>query len=225
MSTPRRIRPPVGFHDRARAYATDYREIYLAAARRIDPGPDPTDARIHARVAFAILSANTGFNAAVKALGYAASVGYRCEPFVLGAYNIVPAKGEYLTAMVARNARTFLRLPVWNGDVEPWSEYRERLARETPGLGRAKASFVACLLYPMASRVVCLDTHMHAILWGSTNFLKIGRAQYERGEAWVREWATDWNVPAFVAQWLLWDCQRTGAPQSHDIFPGQHKGG
>jgi hypothetical protein len=221
--TPRRIRVQPGFRDIADAYARAHRDNYLAAAHRIDPGPEPTDAQIHARVAFAILSANTTFDRATKALGYAASVGYRCEPFVLGAYGMVPARGDYLAAMVARNAREFLRRE--GPDAESWTSYRERLAKETPGLARTKASFVACLLYPMESTVVCLDTHMQAILWGATSFVKVGRAQYERGEQWVREWATAWDVPMFLAQWLLWDCQRTGAPQSHDIFPGQHKGG
>jgi hypothetical protein len=218
--TPRRIRVQPGFRDTADAYGRAHRDTYLAAARRIDPGADPTDAQIHARVAFAILSANTTFDRTVTALGYAASVDYRCEPFVLGAYGMVPAKVDYLAAMVARNAREFLRV---QGD--DWRAYRERLALETPGLARAKASFVACLLAPMHSDVACLDTHMQAILWGVTSFVKVGRAQYERGEQWIRERATAWDVPMFIAQWLLWDCQRTGAPQSHDIFPGQHKGG
>jgi len=225
MSTPRRIRVPVGFTATADAYAIAHRDDYLAAAARMDPGPNPTDAQVHARVAFAILSANTGFDQAVKALGYAASVGYRCEPFVLGAYGMVPAKSDYLRAMVGRNAREFLRLGNAGVGHESWTGYRERLAQETPGLGRAKASFVVCLLYPMTADVVCLDTHMQGILWGATSFLKIGRAQYERGETWIREWAPVWGVSTFLAQWMLWDCRRTGAPQSHDLFPGQHKGG
>jgi len=107
---------------------------------------------------------------------------------------------------------------------EPWHDYRMGLER-LHGLGKAKATFAACLLYPLDADLACLDTWMlkqfglDARLNGRMSW-----DQYQAVEEKVRAHARRWKVGTFIAQWMIWDHAR-GSIESHATvaLPGGHK--
>ena len=110
-----------------------------------------------------------------------------------------------------------------NGDT--WQEYRRRLT-SLHGLGKAKATFAACLLYPLTADLACLDTWMmqHVGLPAEKNG-RLTWPEYEQVEEHIRGYAREWGCNTFVAQWIVWDHER-GTEQGHEViaFPGGHKG-
>jgi thermostable 8-oxoguanine DNA glycosylase len=190
---------------------------YRRFAERITPDVAQPDA-IYTRVAFAILSANAPFERTVDSLAYCHDTHWRPDPFVLASQGMVPAKARYITAMAARSSLEYLRRAE-----ETWDAYRGRLQATTPGLGMAKASFAACLVYPLTADLACVDTWIQRVVLGTVGFQKISAARYRRIEAWVRRIARRHGLPTFVTQWLIWDHAR-GVVSDHAIFPMTHKG-
>jgi thermostable 8-oxoguanine DNA glycosylase len=90
------------------------------------------------------------------------------------------------------------------------------------GLGLAKASFAACLLYPLEADLACIDTHIQKVYLGFDRFRSLNHATYCAVEEQIRELAQRVGISTFLAQWLIWDFSR-GTVSSHDIFPGGHK--
>lgn len=205
------------FRERSRAihrYVDANKDRYVAYATLITP--DVTDdVAVWSRVAFSILSANTGFRQAQSALGYALQYRGTLDAYGLTKYGMVPAKADYLNAIPDRAA-------LIRSVDETWHEYRVRLQRTVKGLGLAKASFAACLLYPLAADLACVDTHMQKVYLGHTRFHDLRIADYLAVEEKVRKIARRHGVNTFLAQWMIWDHVR-GATNDHDIFPGSHK--
>ena len=85
---------------------------------------------------------------------------------------------------------------------EGWSEWRDRLAKKTLGLGKAKTSFAIEMLYPLEAQVVCMDTHLLQV-YG----IKIKQAlkYYEDAENdWLAR-CKEKSVAPYVARCLYWD--------------------
>lgn len=188
---------------------------YTAMAEFIRPDLHD-DHAIYARVAFAILSANAPFKHAQAALGYVLNrpQGHVNEGSLMR-FGIIPARAAYLNALPVMS--TLLRTPA-----ESWHAYRMRLRHDVRGLGLAKASFAACLLYPTTADLACVDTHMQKVYFGHTKFHDLSVVDYLACERKVRAVAEKFSVGTFIAQWMIWDHVR-GKIETHAIFPGAHK--
>ena len=203
---------------------------YIGCAKLITPSL--TDwGMIWDRVAFAILSANTGFRQAVKALAYATEHKGNVSKYVLMGLGMVPAKAEYLNQLavsITTGGKT--QFDILKDHSETWIEYRLRLKNEVKGLGLAKASFAASLLYPLDSDLACLDTWMQKhflsrykhTAHSRLGFRTLGLKDYLIIEEKVRQKARKHGINTFLCQWLIWDYLR-GSKTDHAIFPGSHK--
>lgn len=182
--------------------------------------PDLSKANdVYSRIAFAILSANSPFEDSVKALNVVMKQWGHVKPQDIVWFKQVPAKAKYLNAVAKIPAEWFLRqLQIG----ESWHEYRLRLQRNVKGLGLAKASFAACLLYPLAADLACVDTWIQKVFLGHNGFKSLSLTDYLYVEAKIRTYANCFGVSTFLAQWLIWDHAR-GTSNSHAIFPGSHK--
>lgn len=199
-------------HAYLRAHAAKFRVYSLAIKPNL---MDP--AAIRQRVAFAILSANCPFAASVEALDYAIACDYDCDGELMGKYQCVPVKADWLRAMRARGVDEFLRKAG-----ETWIRYRERLKRSTPGLGRCKASFAVALLYPDQANVAVIDTHICHTYLGSEGFIDLSRANYEKIELDIIRLGRQYGLCGFQAHWAIWAFS-SGIDHDHNIFPGEHK--
>lgn len=199
-------------------YLQRNRERYLAYARVIEP--DTTNWKhVWERLAFAILSANARFDNACAALQYATDRAWNggvVRDFELTKFGggITGNRAGHLN-LLPKGVRA-LELTKRIG--ETWDEYRGRLAHSVVGLGLTKASFAACLLYPLRADVCCLDIWMLRALaepmprrWTYDNYVRL--------EDRVRVIALACNVNTFVAQWALW-CWARGTDEDHNIFKG-----
>jgi thermostable 8-oxoguanine DNA glycosylase len=201
---------------RIHAYVRDNVDRYRGMAHLITP--DPTNwEHVWDRIAFSILSANAPFTSAVSALGYAAAHRGKVSAQWIAQWQMIPGKADYLNALPC--GQEILRYT--RGVDESWHAYRMRL-RRIKGLGLAKASFAACLLYPLESDLACVDTHMQKVYLGHETFKTLSIATYCEVEAEIRKIARAHGINTFLAQWLIWDHVR-GKVENHNIFPGSHK--
>lgn len=198
-------------------YVKTNKEKYKDFALRITPDLD-NPFEIWDRIAFAILSANVGFDQGVRALAYATECKGNAEPEVLTKFGMVPRKAEYINLLPV-GAGIFALL---KAESEDWNQYRLRLKKSVLGLGLAKASFAACLLYPLQADLGCVDTHICKVYLKVSQFKQIGLAKYLKVESKIRSIAIKAKINTFLAQWLIWDHTR-GLVSDHDIFPGSHK--
>lgn len=198
------------------SYARENGAQYARFAAGIVPNLNDPEA-IRERVAFAVLSANVGFDQATQALAYCARVQWWPEDRELASYGMVYVKAEAIRRIGQRDAAEFLRQ-----SGESWHAYRLRLARTTLGLGLCKASFAVALLYPLEADVACLDTWMLKVFQRPIHHAS-AQKHYQACEAALRKFARRHKLPStFVAQWVVWDSVR-GSVTDHDIFPGSHK--
>jgi thermostable 8-oxoguanine DNA glycosylase len=201
------------------AYMAAHKLEYEMYANAITPSAY-SNAEIFSRVAFAILSANSPFEDSVKALNIAVKAfeqGANVKASDLVYYKQVPAKARYLNKLARMNLSTLLR-----ESEETWHGYRLRLKRTVKGLGLAKASFAACLLYPLTADVACVDTWIQKVFLGHTGFKTLGIRDYTLVESKIRTYGACFGISTFLAQWLIWDHAR-GTSNAHAIFPGSHK--
>jgi len=133
-------------------------------------------------------------------------------------FGMVPNNAEYLNELSEKHHK-FGLLKCWN---ETWLEYRLRLKNTVKGLGLAKASFAASLIYPLESDLACLDTWMQKHFL-RRNFKQLGLKDYLAIEQKVRAKARKYGINTFLCQWLIWDSLR-GNKNNHAVFPGSHKG-
>ena len=92
---------------------------------------------------------------------------------------------------------------------ENWQGYRDRLVQAIPGLGLAKASFFAELVYFQHSRTACMDVHMLRLMHDATT----GKFSQDRAsKAFMNEAERAWvnlcvnnDVSPVTARWLYWD--------------------
>jgi thermostable 8-oxoguanine DNA glycosylase len=194
------------------SYLVNNRDFYLGSAERIKPA-FYSEAEIYSRLAFAMLSANCSFEQARKALTYVTSrQGRTIDRKTFIKFGMVPVKIDFVSSLFHSDLKGLLK-----ADSETWSDYRMRLC-EVRGLGLAKASFGACLLYPTESDLACIDTWIYKIF---------KRFPFNRGnpridhylfiEEKIRGYAEIANVNTFVAQWSIWDFARKTVT-NHDIF-------
>lgn len=231
------MREYIGAEWRARInrYASAHAAQYRGFAELITPadyGPEET----FRRVAFSILSVQTPFAKGcaafekIAALSWEARADYDKVLKVLKRsggviYQTTKATGIIMAASRCRNGigqGFYLR-----HDGETWDTYRRRLARDVYGINKAKGTFLACLLYPNTADLACLDT------WVLRRFgfppEKNGHLtwdEYLDAEKSIRRFARKWGVSTFVAQWIIWDCDR-GTVEPHSVLggmPGAHKG-
>ena len=217
-------------HNRAvLRYGKANRDAYIQAANLMErslAGPDRNELT-RLRVAFAVLSANCPFQSSVDALAYVRQVGLaNVEESSLARFQCVPVKARACREIASKPIQAFLRQVD-----ETWQEYRERLARETLGLGRAKASFAACLIYPTRADLACVDTWICKVYLGRDSFKSLSRVDYERVEGEVRKIRDKIGFPStFLAQWCIWNHARGDKPgqvtfdHSFLSLPGSHKG-
>jgi len=200
-----------------RKYVKDNKTKYRKFALKITP--DRTDpAQVWDRIAFAILSANVGFEQGVRALKYASGCKGKADSYKIMKFGMVPRKAEYLN-LLPLGPEIFKYL---KEETETWNEYRLRLKKDILGLGLAKASFTACLLYPLDADLGCVDTHICKIYLNLQAFKTLSLKKYMRVEQKIRAVASRFKINTFLAQWLIWDHTRRMV-SDHDIFPGSHK--
>lgn len=192
-------------------YITRHRATYRAMADSITPDTGQWGS-VWTRAAFAILSANTHFDAAVAALEYcnrhrgkvdAGLLRYRMIPAKVGYVNALPL-GEPVLALTRQPAETF-------------HAHRLRIRASVPGLGLCKASFFTALLEPLTADVACIDTHMQKVYLGHSS-RDISDGAYFVVEGKVRRVGKEHGVSTFLAQWAIWDYAR-GVITSHAVFP------
>jgi len=200
-------------------YMTENLEEYRVSAAFITPSLDDKVA-IFSRVAFAILSANTTFDSAVKALDFVLQHKGKVTDRDMIVRGMVPAKGKYcnkLWAKVKSDPTQFRK-----SEAESWHDYRIRLQKDIMGLGLTKASFAACLLYPNEADLACVDTWIQKVFLGNQSFKTLGLQKYLEVEGYVRKYAQKFGCSTFLSQWMIWDHARRSVT-SHNIFPGSHK--
>jgi len=97
----------------------------------------------------------------------------------------------------------------------PWWPYRAyRRDTKIRGLGLCKLSFACCLIDPLNSDVVCLDTHILQVYMGHRPGERDVRkcytclAHYEHIEGQVLAEAARVDLPPFAYQWAVWDWKR-----------------
>jgi hypothetical protein len=196
-------------HGAALAYLQAHRARYLDYAQAIEP--DRRDWRaIWDRLAFAILSANTTVNLAVQALRRLRA--FRGHAPRVSIPGIVPAKIDFLNALPRTDIRELLRQPK-----ESWGSYRSRLTA-VPGLALTKASYAACLLYPLTADVACLDLWVQRFLTGVVQPSPPAVRYLALEDQIRREFARPARVSVALAQWAIWDYARTRRPTPQRFF-------
>ena len=93
---------------------------------------------------------------------------------------------------------------------ESWVEYRDRLKKDTLGLGPAKTSFAIEMCYPNRAKISCLDTHMFQA-YGLDQSKDLKRYN-ELEERWI-DMCNMWNIPSYIARCIYWD-QKQGYTDS-----------
>lgn len=202
------------------AYMLANKAKYQGLASVITPSLKDSKA-IYLRLAFAILSANSPFAASCEALKVANEKPGKIRWQDLSVLSgMTPGKAEWCNTVYwncQRDPKQYLKAPS-----ETWQGYRLRLAKTVKGLGLAKASFAACLLYPLTADLACIDTWMEKVFLGYSSFKQLNLATYELVESKVRAYANKLGCNTFLAQWMIWDHAR-GEVNTHAIFPGSHK--
>jgi thermostable 8-oxoguanine DNA glycosylase len=95
---------------------------------------------------------------------------------------------------------------------ESWSEFRDRLRKNTLGLGAAKTSFAIELCYPNTAKITCLDTHMFQA-YGLSQ-VKDSRQYAGLEQRWV-DMCSMWSVPPYIARCLYWDTKQGYSSSSY----------
>lgn len=215
------------WRDSLSRYMMQNREMYIGFAHLIRPTNFNAE-EIYRRLAFSILSVQAPFARGCAAFASVCKLNWRDRQkpklirLAIGEliYKDVKTRGLVELAKVCDvfDPVIYLRHPN-----QSWHEYRKQLADKVLGLGKAKGSFAACLLYPLEADLACLDTWMLKRFGAEELNGKIPWEVYLAIEAKVREWARRYDVPTFIAQWMIWDHER-GTMEPHSILmPGVHK--
>lgn len=172
---------------RAEAFVRRHRRRYLAFARAIDPDR-ASRAAVWQRLAWAILTVNATYERTREALVRCAAYGFGADPLPPRAFagipGMVPAKVKYLNALPNDGGIFGLLRTTLHGldDVETWDAYRLRLCDRVTGLELIKASYAACMLYPLEADVACLDTGLLKVLGWASAFRSLPLGEYRVAE-------------------------------------------
>ena len=83
---------------------------------------------------------------------------------------------------------------------ETWQECRNRLAKETYGIGLAKTSFVLNLSFPVEASVCCLDVHLLRFLgWDKKESPSLVKYE-EMEQKWLDKCDRDWETKEVFAK-------------------------
>ena len=161
------------------------------------------------KMEFALISAHTPMDAAIN--GW---LGTRDERLEMDEY---ANKLNDCGVLASFNKTAYvwgIRALIHQGAPYPDGTTNHRQTVKFPGLGYCKSSFAACLIAPLTSRVVCLDTHMLQVLLGrKPDAQEINRIyrrldEYEYLESILEVEAYEVDMPLFAYQWAVWDWQR-----------------
>jgi hypothetical protein len=89
---------------------------------------------------------------------------------------------------------------------------RNRLKKETLGLGPAKTSFALEMCYPTKAKVVCMDTHMFQAY--GLDQVKDNK-KYESIETHWVDMCSMWNIPPYIARCMYWDTKQNKQDSSY----------
>ena len=211
------------WQERLDRYAGINRGKYLGFASGIVP-EEYTKEEIYKRLVFSILSGQTPFDRACLAFSAVLKLTEKQRGNTRTLARVV--KGcmyVKVKSLACKRAWELAGPALLRQEGEDWHTYRVRLTG-LHGLGKAKASFAACLLYPLEADLACLDT------WILKQFglppEKNGHLtweEYEHVEGRIRVHAKRWHVPTFVAQWIIWDHARRTVESHEALMPGGHK--
>jgi hypothetical protein len=95
---------------------------------------------------------------------------------------------------------------------ESWVSYRERLKKDTLGLGAAKTSFALELCYPNTAKLTCLDTHMFQAY--GLDQTRDARQYNQLEQRWV-DMCSMWAIPPYIARCLYWDTKQGYSSSSY----------
>ena len=194
--------------DNRMEYAREHKAVYVDYCQRI-ASSSVSDVR---RMEFAILSAHCPFDKAVAAW-YGIEGAVTADEISAAIRRAGLGLTKFKTdAIVALRQRT---------DVAPTGDCRKwRDTTKVKGLGLSKASFAACLVQPLTSNVVCVDTHMFQCYEGRVPSSKdlMGK-RYAAVENKILGEAEVVGMPAFAYQWAVWDYQR-GTTEIHSFLWG-----
>ena len=188
-------------------YAHSHRTQYLDWCQRLQDSPvTPTR-----RLEFAILSANTPFDQAVRVWQ---GVGEVEGPGAIR--DVMRAEGMGLYGLKVEAIEAARANPT----EYPRPDYRQYRANvKLPGLAWSKLSFAACLIDPLNSNIVCLDTHMVQEYTGVVpdgDWFKC-KPWYRAIENRLRFEANGVGMPMFAYQWATWDSRR-GRQEDHSFM-------
>ena len=182
-------------------YAAHNRAKYIDWAGAVADSP----LTIVERLEFAVVSAHTPMRAAVA--------GWRAARMCIHMEDVAEALYQagvvapYNKAAYIDRLREEQPVPTW-----PYRSYRREV--KLPGLGFCKLSFGCCLVDPLGSDVVCLDTHILQVLWerrptaAEVRRVYTNLFQYETFERVLVREAEEVGLPYFPYQWAVWDWKR-----------------
>ena len=193
-------------------YMAQHRATYIDYARAISPNLIRYQ-EIWDRFAFAILTANTTVPRAVSAFHFMRDGGL-FEPKQLA--GVTPDRVDFVR-MLPRAQDGLMALLKHRS--EGWTEYRDRIVRDVPGLAMTKASYAVCLLYPLRAEVACVDVWVQKLYFGyNTVFQSLTSDAYRQVEEWLGRYAIRHRVCLGLCQWMLWDFVRGRRPTRQDFF-------
>lgn len=195
------------------SYVETHREQYLSFAGAI--APDLASwSDVWDRLAFAILTANTQVAAAVAAFKAARGLLAGEEVSLAGLHGITAERERYVRTLPA----DWRVLAIRRLRRESWCDYRRRIRGSVEGLGFCKATYAACLLYPLEADVACLDTWMQRTYLGPGGFRALSADAYVELEGRVRRVGRRHGISTAIAQWAIWDWARGLGPTEQRFF-------
>jgi len=183
-------------------FAVLHRDRYAEWCQNVADGPySPLD-----KLEFALLSAHCPMESAI--------VGWEQtrHHFTLEALKETLVLSGVFAPIVKAERIHNLRREFGRGDVDiplkaPFKDWRD--AAVIRGLGFCKKSFGACLIDPIKSDVVCLDTHICQIYGVNADWVYRKAVNYAAVENLIRLEAADVGLPIFAYQWAIWDWKRS----------------
>ena len=196
-------------------YAAKHSDRYQTWCYEVSQSPFAPAAKLE----FALISAHTGQDAAVG--GFLATRSHFTRDAVgnalHGAGVFAPGVKAGRIVRLRRAIRHGLELPTASG----FKQFRAAVKIE--GLGFCKQSFGLALISPLASPVVCLDTHICRAYGVRAAWTSRSLKNYSMAEAALVAEAEMVGMPPFAYQWAVWDYQRR--PKSPDDHSFLWRGG
>lgn len=99
----------------------------------------------------------------------------------------------------------FWRRPEWyyQGNLERWGHFRDRIEAVTLGLGPAKTSFALEMAWPLTCRAVCLDVHMLRLF--GVDQTKCNKTMYCSMEFYWLDHCDRRLLASYPARMVYWD--------------------